>query len=544
MNAGPHETGDGPPSGGIKGDPPFKDADTPEQSPGPASDPEESSDPDDDSGPPEPDDDSGPPEPATDPEKPPELDDIPRILLFMRPGRNRELLTAALSERYAVETTTDVETLESTFDCCVFDAHEFTRVAGTIQPRRALAAPVFLPFVLLVGDDTAPMRDHAWEHVDDIVELPVRKRALRSRIANLVERRRTSLRLAERERRLTETVADLRLKERAMDEAPVGITVAESGEGENPLVYTNHGFETLTGYGSEMFGADCRFLQGTETDPDTRAEIRAALDEEQPISTDILNYRRNGQTFWNRLTIAPLRDEHDEVTHYVGFQTDITDRKIRERRLEVMGRVLNHNLRNKMNLIDGYAELLRSTVDDEASQEPLDIISETADDLMRIAETVRKIDHALAETPSADSATDLTERLPELVSRMSDRYPDATFSLSLPDASLDVTVVGLVTAIEEAVENAVKHNDRTEPTVAVRVERRGPEWIAIEIEDDGPGIPDHEVHVLGHGETNLTHADRLGIWLMYWVVNKAGGEFSVSADDGGTTIGLSVPIDP
>jgi len=479
---------------------------------------------------------------------PSEPDEKSRILLFMRSGRDRELLADALRDRYDIETATDVERLESgrPFDCCVFDVRAFNRVAGTIQSRRELSSPVFVPFVLLVTDESAaPAAGNAWEYVDDVIDLPVRKTALRSRIANLVKRRQTSLRLAERERKLAETVADLRIKERAMDEAPVGITLAESGTDENPLIYVNDGFEKLTGYGSAMLGADCRFLQGEETDPETTAAIRAAIDDEEPISVDILNYRASGQQFWNRLTIAPIRDEEGAVTHYVGFQTDISDRKIRERRLEVMGRVLNHNLRNKMNLIEGYTELLRRELDDDVSQKPLDVIAETTDDLLGIAESVRKIDHTLSGTP-AESATDLRDRLIELVSRTRDRYPEATVELSLPDPDtpLDATVVGLMTAIEEAVENAVKHNDDPNPTVAVRVEQPSPGWIEVEITDDGPGIPDHETRVLEAGETSLTHGDRLGIWLMYWVVNKAGGEFSVSTSADGTTLCISVPAHP
>ena len=463
----------------------------------------------------------------------------------MRSGRDRELLVETLSDRYRVETTTDVGTLESTFDCCVFDTDEFSRVAGTVQSRRELSEPVFLPFVLLVGDETTDrVAERVWEYVDDVIDLPVERAALVSRIDNLVQRRQTSLRLAERERKLEETVDDLRLKERAMDEAPVGITLAESGDGDNPLVYTNAGFEEITGYASEAFGEDCRFLQGPETSPKTKATIREALDAERPVSVDILNYRANGRTFWNGLTVAPLRDDDGTVTHYVGFQTDITDRKIRERRLEVMNRVLNHNLRNKMNLIEGHAELLRQDIDDEGALDSLEVIAETTAGLMGIAESVRKVDHTLSTTASADTTVELTERLPELVSRFTDQYPDANIDLSLPDDDpLEVNVVGVETAIEEGIENAVKHNDAPTPRVEVRVRRPSEGWVRIEIEDDGPGIPDRETEVLSEGETSLNHADRLGIWLMYWVVNKAGGSFSVvTPDSGGTVLRLLVPV--
>ncbi|MFC5136119.1 MULTISPECIES: PAS domain-containing protein [Haloferacaceae] len=472
-------------------------------------------------------------------------EDASSLLLFMRPGRDRELLAEALSDRYRIETATDVEALDSVYDCCVLDVDGFERAADAIEPRRRRSDPVFLPFVLLIPEGTNERSvKNAWPRVDDVIDLPVRRAELATRIANLVERRETSLRLAERERRLEEAVGEIELKERAMDEAPVGITLAEPGSGDNPLIYVNAEFERLTGYGPEMLGEDCRFLQGEETDEETRATIRKAIDAEEPVSVDVLNYRANGRRFWNRLTVAPIRGEDGTVTNYVGFQTDITDRKIRERRLEVMNRVLNHNLRNKMNLIDGYAELLRDDLGDEY-RKPLEVISETTDDLMRIAEAVRKIDHTLSSTDPSGPPIGLRDRLSELVSALEGQYPDARVDLSLPaDDPLEVTVAGLLTAVEEAVENAIKHNDEPHPSVEIRVERPEPQWIEIEIADDGPGIPDHETHVLKGGETSLKHADRLGLWLMYWVVSRVGGDFSVSTGDGrGTTLRLSVPTD-
>ncbi|QWC18438.1 PAS domain-containing protein [Halorubrum sp. 2020YC2] len=461
------------------------------------------------------------------------------VLLLMDADRDRELLAEALGERYRIRTETDPATLDAEFDCCVLDADAFEGAADAVRSRRERADPAFLPFVLLVSDGArAGATDGAWERVDDVIELPVGRRALLARVSNLVERRKTSL-------RLRRTVADLRLKERAMDEAPVGITLARAAAGDdNPLVYLNEEFEALTGYGEEVLGTDCRFLQGPATSDETRAEIRAALDEERPVSVDVLNYRANDQKFWNRLSIAPIRDGEGSVTHYVGFQADITERKIRERRLEVMTRVLNHNLRNKMNLISGYADLLRDDPDEETRRRSLDVIAQTAADLTGIAATVRTVDETLSAS-AADAAVDLREELIELRTRVRDRYPEAEVTLSLPDDDpIEVTVVGLPVAVEEAVENAVKHNDAAAPSVDVRVERRPRERVAVEVEDDGPGIPDHETKVLEAGETSLTHADRLGIWLMYWVVGKAGGKFDIDTDEDGTTVRLEVPTHP
>ncbi|SIR83388.1 PAS domain S-box-containing protein [Haladaptatus litoreus] len=127
---------------------------------------------------------------------------------------------------------------------------------------------------------------------------------------------------------LEDVAAELQLKERAINEAPVGITIADAQPNDEPLIYVNEAFEELTGYDSEdVLGQNCRFLQGEDSDPDAVAEMRTAIDNEEPVSVELCNYRNDGEKFWNRVDIAPIRDDAGEVTHYGGFQTDITERK-------------------------------------------------------------------------------------------------------------------------------------------------------------------------------------------------------------------------
>ena len=485
------------------------------------------------------------PQPSASAERPPpeigEPEAEPRILLFMQPGRDRELLAETLGEQYRVETTTDVERLQDPFDCCLFDTTEFRRVAGTVQSKRDTTSAVFLPFVLLLGD--SDIEERPWEYVDDIIDLPVEKQTLHARIGNLVERRRTAAQLARRERELEETIEDLRLKERAMDEAPVGITIAEGGTGENPLLYINDEFESLTGYGTEIVGEDCRLLQGEETTDVTRARIRAAIDAEDPVSVDILNYRKDGQKFWNKLDIAPLTDDSGTVTHYAGFQSDITARKIKERRVEVLNRVLSHNLRNKMNVIDGYTTMLREEFPDSEVPTAIEKIEEATADLVGLTDTVQKIEQTLDREGTEPTPIHLDQQIEQLLNLFEEQFPEATVEFTSSGDPTTVCAPGLMTAIEEAIENALKHNDSDDPTVRISVSRREG-WLDVEIADNGPGIPTQEIEVLRAGETPLQHADRLGIWLIYWVLSKAGGRFSVSdAEPTGTVLELSVPVE-
>ncbi len=120
----------------------------------------------------------------------------------------------------------------------------------------------------------------------------------------------------------------LALKDRALDVAAEGITIADARLPDRPLIYANEGFERITGYPvAEVLGRNCRFLQGPRTDPAAIAEIRAAVAEPRECVVEILNYRKDGSTFWNRLSITPVRSLSGSVTHYIGIQSDVTARR-------------------------------------------------------------------------------------------------------------------------------------------------------------------------------------------------------------------------
>ena len=94
------------------------------------------------------------------------------------------------------------------------------------------------------------------------------------------------------------------------------------------LTFCNQGFSTLTGYDAcEIIGRSCDFLQGPGTDPTTIRAIRDALDGGQDFSGIILNYRKNGEPFWNDLSITTLRNDDGGVSHFLAVIRDITARK-------------------------------------------------------------------------------------------------------------------------------------------------------------------------------------------------------------------------
>ena len=137
--------------------------------------------------------------------------------------------------------------------------------------------------------------------------------------------------------------AELRLKDRVLDEAPIGITISDPASEDNPLIYVNDHFEQLTGYDAEeAVGRNCRFLQGDATREEPVAAMRAAIDDFEPVTVELRNYRKDGTEFWNRVTIAPLVDDDGSVENYVGFQEDVSERKERERDRAVLEHGIEH----------------------------------------------------------------------------------------------------------------------------------------------------------------------------------------------------------
>jgi PAS domain S-box-containing protein len=172
------------------------------------------------------------------------------------------------------------------------------------------------------------------------------------------------------------TAANLRLAELAMDEAPVGITVADPDEPDEPLIYVNEAFQRLTGYDEyEILGRNCRFLQGEDTDPERVETLREAIDDRRPVSVELLNYRKDGEPFWNQLHIAPVRNEDGRVTHLLGFQTDVTERKEIELRARRQAEKLRADRRARERLIarmNGLVQRVTAATVDSTSRSEIE----------------------------------------------------------------------------------------------------------------------------------------------------------------------------
>jgi diguanylate cyclase (GGDEF)-like protein/PAS domain S-box-containing protein len=127
----------------------------------------------------------------------------------------------------------------------------------------------------------------------------------------------------------------LRLRERALHAASNGIVITRCSGKDNPIEYVNPAFERITGYRlDETVGRDSRFMAAPGMDAEARVLLRRAIDDRHEVNVTFRNQRKNGELFWNDLTITPVADEKGRVTHFIGVINDVTALKQRTAHLE------------------------------------------------------------------------------------------------------------------------------------------------------------------------------------------------------------------
>jgi signal transduction histidine kinase len=233
------------------------------------------------------------------------------------------------------------------------------------------------------------------------------------------------------------------------------------------------------------------------------------------------------------VSVSVLSDRHGKSLGWVVSFRDVTDRHAYEQRLEVAHRVLRHNLRNQMNVIHGWAGEIAASGSEEYAG-PARRITETAERLTELSEKSQTMVATATIAKGDPSPVDVGARVEAIVARFQREHPSVSIEASvqadatamLPDhALLDIALGNLL-------ENAIVHNDTAEPRVRVTVEQStDAPLIEVRVADNGPGVPEMERAVLEEGfETQLHHGSGLGLWLVYWCANAAGGEVTFEAN--------------
>ncbi|KAF3891257.1 PAS domain-containing protein [Tolypothrix bouteillei VB521301] len=190
----------------------------------------------------------------------------------------------------------------------------------------------------------------------------------------------------------------LRVRDRAIAAASNGILITDPRQADNPIIFCNAAFQTITGYSQkEALGQNCRFLQGPDTDPTTVKEIHDAVREERDCQVVIKNYRKDGTPFWNQLTVSPVRDALGQVIHFIGVQADITERTQTQEMLRDSKETLQ---RQVVALLDDVREVSKGnlTVRAEISVGEIGVVAEFFNAIIQnLRHIVTQVKHTAAQ---------------------------------------------------------------------------------------------------------------------------------------------------
>jgi len=227
-----------------------------------------------------------------------------------------------------------------------------------------------------------------------------------------------------------------------------------------------------------------------------------------------------------------------------GFEiyTDITALKQREIQLQVLHRLLRHNLRNDLNVIEGFAEMLKNELDDEQHREFAARIHSNATQLAELSETAKTIESVAGNRSPSHEPIAIGELVRSTVETCAQTYDAQIFLEALPEISVSAGPY-LETAIAELVDNAIEHNHSDLPKASLAVEVDA-ETATVTVSDNGPGLPPEEWAVVT-GDTEISqleHGSGLGLWLVRWVTEGYGGELTYHNRENGSTISIQLPL--
>jgi PAS domain S-box-containing protein len=312
------------------------------------------------------------------------------------------------------------------------------------------------------------------------------------------------------------------------------------------IEYVNPAFERVTGYSAaEAIGNTPRILNSGQQDDGFYEELWETISAGESWEAELTNRMQSGELYQAHQRIVPITDDQDEITHFIAIEPDVTDRHLTEQVLDVLNRILRHNLRTSLNVIEGYTDLLETDLDEAERTAAIQTIRDRTTELQQISDHTTTLRDILAGEDGASSLPLST--IEEIVDQSRQRYPDAVIETSIL-TSLDREIKNgdvFQIAFEEAIDNAVIHADREPPRIDITVDQSADNTRAvIDVADNGPGIPETEWEIIKTGEeTPLQHADSIGLWLLYWSVSVLGGTVDYTRNEPrGTVLSIQVPL--
>lgn len=288
------------------------------------------------------------------------------------------------------------------------------------------------------------------------------------------------------------------------------MVITDPSQPDNPIVFCNEAFQLLTGYGQdEVLGRNCRFLQGPETDKAAVSKIRDAISNGVSLSIELLNYRKDGSTFWNALYLSPVRNDDGTIQFFFASQLDVSKHvkaneivseqksiveeqvKLRTAELEaaleaktLLLHEVDHRVKNNLTMIGSLLRLQSRAIGDPVIASKLENMMERIDALATVHRTLYQSDDV-----TKFDIGEFAAKLAEDVIGSSGRGNILLTSNVEPIlvAADKASSLGLV--LNEILTNAIKHGlaDGRAGTIAITGVSNG-DTATVVVDDDGKGM--------------------------------------------------------
>jgi len=337
------------------------------------------------------------------------------------------------------------------------------------------------------------------------------------------------------------------------------------------IVYVNQAFTDLTGFApEEVIGKTPRILQGPDSNPETRAEIRAALTKKEPVRTAIVNYSKSGRKYWLDINIIPLKNRNGEVTHFAAIERDLTEIKqaeeeirkkntqlaeLNETKNKFLG-IASHDLRNPLYTIRSFTQIIQDgTVGDvnPEQKEMLGKIYHASTFMKALLENlldISKIESGKIELEKQIQDFNLTVRQQVELNQLLARKKNITLHMNLSDLPLLSFDQGaIIQVMGNFIGNAIKFSP---PNTAIFIATEPTEHgIRFSVRDEGPGLSKEdqellfkEFQTLSAKPTGGEKSTGLGLAIAKKLINLHQGEVGVETKlGGGSTFFFSLPIE-
>ena len=353
----------------------------------------------------------------------------------------------------------------------------------------------------------------------------------------------------------------------AIETTRMPMILTDPNQPDNPIVFANQAFLLMTGYSSdEIVGRNCRFLQGAETDRAVVETVRQGIAAREKVTVEILNYRKDGTSFWNALYISPVYTREGELAYFFASQLDVSRRRDAEealrqaQKMEAVGQLtggIAHDFNNLLQVILGSLEMFgRGPAGRDARL--LHAMTEAAQRAKLLTQQLLAFSRKQTLDGRLVSVNRLIEEMSDLWGQsageavtISQQLDPGLWTARLDPTQAQMALMNIIINARDAMPQGGRIGIRTEnvtvgPGDEVMFEGMLPgPYVCIGVSDTGVGIPKAILKRVVEPFFTTKEEGKgtgLGLSMVYGFVKQSGGALRIYSEEGqGTTLRLFFP---